>query len=84
VAKRLVQFVFDDPAAFPWGGEPIHMDGRAVSEITSAGYSRALGRAIAFGYVRGDAPLADASVLAACYEVDIAGERWKVTPRIVQ
>ncbi len=27
VRKRLVMFTFDDPAAFPWGGEPILMNG---------------------------------------------------------
>ena len=78
-----MKFTFDDPAAFPWGGEPIHMDGRAVGELTSAGYSRALGRAMGFGYARGDAPLTDAALLAARYEVDIAGMRFAVTPRIV-
>ena len=39
--KRLVLFTFDDPAAFPWGGEPILMDGRNVGELTSTGYSAA-------------------------------------------
>jgi 4-methylaminobutanoate oxidase (formaldehyde-forming) len=34
VRKRLVMFTFDDPAAFPWGGEPILMDGRNVGELT--------------------------------------------------
>ena len=52
VRKRLVQFTFDDPAAFPWGGEPVLMDGRNVGELTSAGYSRTLGRAVAMGYAR--------------------------------
>ena len=47
--KRLVTFTFDDPAAFPWGGEPILMDGRNVGELTSTGYSRRYGRAIAMG-----------------------------------
>jgi len=83
VGKRLVQLVFDDPAAFPWGGEPIHMDGRPVGEITSAGYSRTLGRAVAFGYARGEAPLTDEALLAARYEVDIAGTRFAVMPRLV-
>jgi glycine cleavage system aminomethyltransferase T/glycine/D-amino acid oxidase-like deaminating enzyme len=83
LSKRLVQLVFEDPAAFPWGGEPIHMDGRSVGEITSAGYSRALGRAVGFGYARGDAPLTDEALLAARYEVDIAGTRFRVTPRLV-
>ena len=80
--KRLVLFTFDDPAAFPWGGEPILMDGRNVGELTSAGYSRRLGRAVAMGYARADAPLTDAMIVAARYEVDIAGVRVAVTPQL--
>jgi len=82
VSKRLVQLVLDDPAAFPWGGEPVRMDGRPVGELTSAGYSRALGRAIAFVYARGDAPLVDASLLAARYTIDIAGDCYTATARL--
>jgi len=85
VRKRLVQFTFDDPAAFPWGGEPILMDGRNVGEITSAGYSRRHGRAVAMGYARSRADgeaLTDAAILAARYEVDIAGRRFAVTPHL--
>ena len=63
VKKRLVLFTFDDPAAFPWGGEPILMDGRNVGELTSAGYSRKHGRAVAMGYARGDRPLTDEAML---------------------
>ena len=66
-------FTFDDPAAFPWGGEPILMDGRTVGELTSAGYSRKLGRAIAMGYARGDR-LTDEAILRARYVVEINGE----------
>lgn len=82
VKKRLVVLTFDDPAAFPWGGEPILMDGRNVGEITSAGYSRKHGRAVAMGYARADVPLTDAVVLAAKYRVDIAGELFAVTPHL--
>jgi glycine cleavage system aminomethyltransferase T len=85
VRKRLVQFTFDDPAAFPWGGEPILMDGRNVGELTSAGYSRKYGRAVALGYARAlpDAPaLTDEALLSARYEVDIAGRRFAVTPHL--
>ena len=42
--------------AFPWGGEPILMDGMSVGELTSAGYSRKYGRALAMGYVRARSP----------------------------
>ena len=80
--KRLVQFTFDDPAAFPWGGEPILMDGRNVGELTSTGYSRRYGRAIAMGYARADVTLTDAVVLGASYRIDIAGEHFAVTPHL--
>jgi len=80
--KRLVLFTFDDPAAFPWGGEPILMDGRNVGELTSTGYSRKLGRAIAMGYARSDKMLTDEIVVAARYVVDIAGEHFAVTPHL--
>jgi 4-methylaminobutanoate oxidase (formaldehyde-forming) len=80
--KRLVLFTFDDPAAFPWGGEPILMDGRNVGELTSAGYSRKLGRAVAMGYARADTTLTDESVLGARYAIDVAGEHFAVTPHL--
>jgi 4-methylaminobutanoate oxidase (formaldehyde-forming) len=80
--KRLVLFTFDDPAAFPWGGEPILMDGRSVGELTSAGYSRKHGRAVAMGYARAEQILTDETLLAATFEVDIAGELFAVTPRL--
>ncbi|MEP7206821.1 MAG: FAD-dependent oxidoreductase [Casimicrobiaceae bacterium] len=80
--KRLLLFAFDDPEAFPWGGEPILMDGRMVGELTSAGYSWRYGRAIAMGYARGESGLTAESALAARYEVDIAGTFYRVTPHL--
>ena len=80
--KRLVVLTFDDPGAFPWGGEPILRDGRNVGELTSAGYSRKLGRAVAMGYIRADRVLTDAAVVAAKFEVDVAGELFAVTPQL--
>jgi glycine cleavage system aminomethyltransferase T/glycine/D-amino acid oxidase-like deaminating enzyme len=82
VTKRLVLLSFDDPAAFPWGGEPVLMDGARVGEITSAGYSRRHGRTLAMAYARADRPLADEVLLSAKYEVDIAGEFFAVTPHL--
>ena len=76
VAKRLVQLTLDDPAAYPWGGEPILMDGRHAGECTSAGYSRRLGRAMALGYARGDAIPASAR-----FAIDIAGTLCAATLR---
>ncbi len=82
IRKRLVQFTFDDERAFPWGGEPILMNGENVGELTSTGYSRRLGRAVAMGYARSADPLTDAAILAARYEVDIAGDLFAVTPHL--
>jgi 4-methylaminobutanoate oxidase (formaldehyde-forming) len=86
LAKRLVMLTLDDPAAFAWGGEPILMDGRAVGEITSAGYSEKLGRAVAMGYARARADdpagLTDDVVLGARYAVDIAGDVFAATPHL--
>ena len=81
-AKRLLAFTFDDPDAFPWGGEPILIDGRPAGELSSAGYSHALGRAVALGYVRLDGP-ADAERLhSKRFEVDLAGVAVPVAARI--
>ena len=80
VAKRLGLFALDDPAAYPWGGEGILRDGKPVGEVTSAGYSARLGRAVVMGYVRGDGPITREFVLAGRYVVDIAGDRIPATP----
>jgi 4-methylaminobutanoate oxidase (formaldehyde-forming) len=80
--KRLVLFTFDDPAAFPWSGEPILMDGKNVGELSSAGYSRKHGRAVAMGYARANHVLTDATLLGARFEVDIAGKLYAVTPHL--
>jgi 4-methylaminobutanoate oxidase (formaldehyde-forming) len=82
LTKRLLAFAFDDPHAFPWGGEPILMDGRPVGELSSAGYSRQAGRAIALGYARLDVAITDALLRTARCEVDIAGERTPVLARV--
>ncbi len=80
VRKNLLLFSLDDRAAFPWGGEPILMNGVPVGELTSTGYSRRHGRALAMGYARSDRPLGEDAWLAARYEIDIAGERFAATP----
>jgi 4-methylaminobutanoate oxidase (formaldehyde-forming) len=80
--KRLLIFSFDDPAAFAWGGEPILTAGINVGELSSAGYSRKLDRAIAMGYVRSDAARSVETLLGASFEIDIAGSLFAVTPHL--
>jgi glycine cleavage system aminomethyltransferase T/glycine/D-amino acid oxidase-like deaminating enzyme len=77
--KRLAILALDDSDAFPWGGEPVLRDGVPVGEVTSAGYSVTLGRAVIMAYVRGTAPVTREHVLAGKYEIDIAGQRFGAT-----
>ena len=56
--KKLLSFVLDDAGDYVWGGETILVDGAAVGELSSAGFSRAASRCIALGYVRGAAAAA--------------------------
>ena len=74
VAKRLATLVLDDPEAWAWGGEGILRDGVPVGEVTSAGWSATLGRAVVMGYVRGAAPVERGWVLSGRYQLDIAGQ----------
>jgi 4-methylaminobutanoate oxidase (formaldehyde-forming) len=53
--KKLLTFVLGDVDAWIWGGEAISLDGRTVGEISSAGWSPAVGACVGLGYVRGDA-----------------------------
>ncbi len=70
--KRLVTLVFDDSLAWAWGGEAIVLDGTAVGEISSAGWSPRAGACVALGYLRGEAaePAHDATAAT----VDVWGE----------
>jgi 4-methylaminobutanoate oxidase (formaldehyde-forming) len=80
--KRLLAFAFEDPAAFPWGGEPILVDGQPVGELSSAGYSGQAGRAVALGYARLESPITNELLAAASCEVDIAGVPFPVRARV--
>jgi len=79
-SKRLGLFTLDDPTAFPWGGEGILRDGKPVGEITSAGYSARVGRAVVMGYVRGEEPVTREFLMSGRYVIDIAGDRMPATP----
>jgi len=79
-SKRLGLFTLHDPAAFPWGGEGILRDGKPVGEITSAGYSARLGRAVVMGYVRCEESMTREFLMSSRYVIDIAGDRVPATP----
>jgi glycine cleavage system aminomethyltransferase T/glycine/D-amino acid oxidase-like deaminating enzyme len=53
--KKLVTVVLDDPGVYAWGGETVVLDGRAVGETSSVGYSPLAGACVGLAYVRGEA-----------------------------
>ncbi|MET0574776.1 MAG: FAD-dependent oxidoreductase, partial [Mesorhizobium sp.] len=73
--RRLVQFRLTDPEPLLFHNEAIVRDGKIVGTITSGNYGHHLGGAIGLGYVpcRGQT---EADMLASCYEIEIAGERF--------
>ena len=75
LTKRLLTFVLDDPAALPWGDEPILRDGRVVGTATSAGFGHTLGRGVAMGYVRDAGPVDQAYIDGGRFALDIGCER---------
>jgi len=74
-AKRLLHLHAADPADYLWGGEPVLVDGEPAGEVTSAGYSRRYGCAVAFAYVRGAVATDDDALMRARLEFDIGGAR---------
>ena len=53
--KKLLIFVFDNPAAYAWGGEAITIAGETVGELSSVGWSPKAGACVGLGYARGAA-----------------------------
>jgi 4-methylaminobutanoate oxidase (formaldehyde-forming) len=56
--------------------------GQPVGELTSAGYSARLGRAIGMGYVRSESLAADEAILSAQFRIDLAGDLQSVTAHV--
>jgi len=79
VSRRLLLFALADAEAVAWGDEPILRDGRVVGTLTSAAHGHTLGRPVAMGYVACEAGAAAESLLAARYEIDVAGIRVAAT-----
>ncbi|MBM3569313.1 MAG: FAD-dependent oxidoreductase [Alphaproteobacteria bacterium] len=77
--KRCAIFTVEDGEAYPWGGEGILRDGKPVGEVSSAGFSGRLGRAVVMGIVRGEGVLSREALLTGRYEIDIAGQRLPLT-----
>ncbi|MCP3688441.1 MAG: FAD-dependent oxidoreductase, partial [Gammaproteobacteria bacterium] len=74
-ARRLLQFLLDDPEPLLYHNEPIIMDGTAVGYLTSAMYAHSLDGAIGMGYVSKPGLTADA-LAASSFEIEIAREKF--------
>ena len=70
--KKLVTIVLDDPEAWAWGGEALHLDGAPVGELSSVGWSAKAARCVGLGYLRGDA--AQGSHAGTPLSVDLWGQ----------
>ncbi len=68
--RRLVTLLLDDPRAVALGNEPVFVDARVVSRVTSGGIGYSVGRSIAHAYLPTDLSAAGTRV-----EVSVFGER---------
>ena len=71
--RRLLQFRLTDPEPLLFHNEPILRDGQIVSQLTSGAYGHSLGGAIGLGYVPCRPDESVAEMLAATYQIEVAG-----------
>jgi 4-methylaminobutanoate oxidase (formaldehyde-forming) len=75
LAQRLLIFTFPATQLFAWGGEPILREGEPVGELSSVGYSAALGQMVGMGFVRSTQPERVEQLLASRYEIEVSGSK---------
>ncbi len=72
--KRLLQFLLDDPEIMLYHNEPILIDGKVVSYLSSGAYGHALGASVGLGYIDCVADVSDEMILSNNYTLEVAGE----------
>jgi glycine cleavage system aminomethyltransferase T/glycine/D-amino acid oxidase-like deaminating enzyme len=83
LSKRIVQFTVDDPLPMLWGGELVLRDGKPVGEARSAAYGHTLGRSVVLGLIENPSGVDKAFLETGRFEIDLAGERFALTPCLV-
>jgi 4-methylaminobutanoate oxidase (formaldehyde-forming) len=81
--KKLLTFVFDSAQAYAWGGDAVAIDGEAVGELSSAGWSQKAAACVALGYVRGEAARREhrgTPVVIDLYGAAVGATAWDVWP----
>lgn len=76
LTRQLKHFTIDDPEAFPWGSEPIIVNGITAGYVTSAAYGFTLGRGVVMAMVKLDNR---SSKAAAKYEIELNGKMYSLT-----
>lgn len=69
--KKLTCLTLDDPAAVPFGYEPILKNGSCVGHVTTANYGYSVGKMIAYGYLP-----AEQATEGTELEIMIQGQRY--------
>ena len=75
-ARRLVQFLLQDPEPLLYGSEPIYRDGILVGFLASGGYGHTLGGAVGLGHIESQAGVTAGFVKGGSYEIEVAGVRY--------
>jgi 4-methylaminobutanoate oxidase (formaldehyde-forming) len=75
LTRRLVAFKLQQPDQILVGHEPIYMNGDVKGFITSAAYGHTVGGAVGLGYVACSDAADTEKLLAANFEITVAGER---------
>jgi glycine cleavage system T protein len=75
LGRRLLQFRLTDPEPLLFHTEPIVRNGAIVGHVTSGAYGHTLGAAVGLGYVRCWPDESTEELLAAHYEIEVAGRR---------
>ena len=72
--RRLLQFQLEDADPLLYHNEPILKDGKIAGYLTSGNYGHYLGGAVGLGYVACERDESPADMLAASYQIDVAGK----------
>ncbi|ABL80168.1 MULTISPECIES: FAD-dependent oxidoreductase [unclassified Nocardioides] len=75
VARRLVQFVLEDPEPLLFHDEPIYRFGELVGRVASTQYGHTLGGAVALGWVEASEVVPRTWFESEPYEIEVGGRR---------
>ena len=75
ITRRLAQFLISDPDAMLYHDEPVWLNGKRISRLTSAMYGYTLGGAVGLAYIGTEHAATVDDVLAGSYEIEVAGKR---------